>query len=192
MSKVISIPNGSILNCFLPKKKGSLKRFIMNAEAKLIQKQEGFEKLLNHTALIEYDGTNVLIWEASVIRGVAPTDLDLYSDDAVFFITHGDKIEGSQALSRLKKQSGKKYDVKSWVTYLKYIVSGKWTGKTSFSEYSKKWYCSELVDYSCELSETPYKSTPNHVYKYTKHNEIWSGTYLDLRYGLINGTIKIK
>lgn len=189
---MIIIPQGAILNCYLPKKKGSLKRAVMNIEANLIQKSEGFEKLLNHTAVIEQTHSSVLIWEATVNRGVAPTELSRYAQDVVLIITHNTIRGNIEGLAFIKSQSGVKYDVKSWFVYLRYLVSGKWTGKTSFEEYSKKWYCSEIVDAGYKLSDTPYKSTPNHIYSYTKHNEIWSGTYADLVYGLKNQTIKIK
>lgn len=191
MDNPIIIPNGAILNCYLPKKKGSLKRAIMNAEAKLIQKRLGFEKLLNHTAMIERIGSHHLVWEASVIRGVSPTELSLYSDDAVFIITTSD-LSGETALLRLKSQSGKSYDVGSWWDYAKFLVSGRWKGDTEFKDYSKKWFCSEVVDYANDLSQNPFQSTPNHVYRYTKQNEVWSGTYADLVYGLKMGTIQIK
>lgn len=190
MTDQIKIPSGAILNCYLPKKKGSIKRSIMNLEAKIIKKKFGFEKLLNHTAVIEKSKDNVLIWEATVFRGVAPTELSLYNEDCVFIITQALE-KGSTILERIKSQSGKSYDVKSWFTYLRFIVSGKWAKKQTFAEYSKKWFCSEIVDYAAQLSETPERSTPNHVYQFTKHNELWSGTYADLRYGIKTSSILI-
>lgn len=191
MSNKLVIPNGAILNVFLPKKKGSLKRRIMNIEAKLVKKFFGFERLLNHTAMLEQTPDNLLVWEARVLGGVSATHIENYAKDAFFFITHNN-IEGNLALSRVKSQAGKSYDVRSWYVYLRYIISRKWKGDTTFEEYSKKWFCSELVDYAHMISETPEKSTPNHVYKDTRHNEIWAGTYADFIYQLNNGAITIK
>lgn len=193
MNNLVHIPNGAILNCYLPKRKGSLKRSIMNIEAKIIQRHHGFSELLNHTAMIEKtESGTVLVWESSVGRGVGPVELSLYDQDAVFIITHGDSITGAEALHRLKEQSGKDYDVKSWGVYLRFLVSGKWAGGTSYAEYSHKWFCSELVDNSWRLSETPYQSTPNHVYHYTAHNTKWIGTYTDLVYQLKKQTLIIQ
>lgn len=191
MTQAVHIPNGAILNCYLPKKRGSLKRAIMNAEAQLIKKKFGFEKLLNHTALIERQNKNVLIWEASVKRGIAPTELSLYTSDAFFIITTGTYVEGSQAMDTIKSQSGVPYDFRSWLTYLKYIISGDWDQETNYKQYSKKWFCSEIVDEAHKLSSEPFKSTPNHVYNFTRSNEIWSGTYNDLVYGIKQGSIKV-
>lgn len=190
----VVIPSGAILNCYMPKKRFSLKRTIMNLQAQLVRKLEGFDTLLNHTATIERDGDAVLIWEATAGRGVAPTEISRYSADAFFYITLPDnwtESEGKKALNKIKLESSVKYDFPSWVIYLKYLVSGKWTGSTSYKDYSKRWYCSEVIDHSFGLTPTPWRSTPNHVYRATKQNEIWYGSYVDLVFGLKRGNIKV-
>lgn len=164
----------------------------MNIEAAIIKKKYGFSKLLNHTAMIEKTENNILIWEATVNRGVAPTALHLYENDVVFIITSSPFQKPSRALEILKNESGKGYDVKSWFVYFKYLVSGKWSGGTSYSDYSKRWFCSEIVDDANSLSPTPWYSTPNHVYEYTKDNEHWSGTIEQFKAGLNNNSIIIQ
>lgn len=133
----------------------------------------------------------VLIWEAAVIGGVKPTELSLYSKDAMFYITYGDNQDNEIALDRIKAQSGKGYDVKSWGVYLKYLFTGKWKGGTSYEEYSKKWYCSELVDEAWSITQKPWYSTPNHVYRETSHNLLWKGNCVEFTNQLKNGGLKI-
>lgn len=192
MSKPILIPTGSILNCFLPPKKGNLKRIIMNAEAQLLHNKMGGE-LLNHTAVIEKSGANILIWEASVIRGVCPTELTLYTPDCVFIITRPNmESDLKLGLERLKSQSGKRYDFKSWFTYLRFFITNRWKGETTEGKYSEQWFCSELVDWAYDLSNESYKATPNHVYERTKQNELWRGNYAQLRSAISKGEILIR
>jgi hypothetical protein len=185
---VLTIPQGAILNCYLPKKAGSLKRFIMNVEAFIIKRKTGSTELLNHTAIIEKTKGVVLIWEASVTKGVCPVAIDLYDEDVQFIITSSaNNIEG---LDRVKSQSGKKYDIKSWFQYAKFLVTHKWKGATSEQEYSKQWFCSELIYWANYLGADVEKATPNHVYDKTKHTEHWRGTSAQLQELVVTNQIK--
>lgn len=191
--KSIKIPSGSIINVNAPNKKGSLKRWIMNAESRLVRKRYRFEELLNHTAIIEKDGSNILIWEAKVIGGVSATAIAQYPEDLDIIIT-GVQSEKNRrtGLSRFKAEAGKKYDFKSWWKHLWYIITGKWKGDTDFNHYSKEWFCSELTDHSFELTQTPYLSTPNHIYEATKHNQYWRGKFSEFVELINTGKIIIE
>lgn len=191
MKQPINIPSGAIMNVFLPKKKKSLKRWIMNLESKVVKKRYNFTEELNHTAVIERDGDNILLWEAKVIGGVSATHLDQYSQDAEFIITIPPmwRVGG---LSWIKSQSGINYDFKAWFQHLRYIITGKWKGQVQEEQYSKEWFCSELVDRAFQITETPYLSTPNHIYAATKQSEVWRGTYSEFVDQLNSNQIKIN
>lgn len=179
----INIPNGAILNFYLPKKRGNLKRWIMNLEAKVIKRKYGFSKLLNHTGIIEITSNNVLIWEASVFSGVRPINLELYEDDAHVTITTAKKphhFTPKRALSFFEAESGKKYDIKSWSVYLKYLLTGRWKGGTTPAEYSKLWFCSEITA-ACYNMKEAWKATPNHVFAETNDSIVWEGTIKELK-----------
>lgn len=179
----VNIPNGAIINCLLPKKRGNLKRWIMNLEARVIKKKFGFSTLLNHTAVMEITPHAVLIWEASVFSGVRPINLELYEDDAEVIITKATKphhYSPKTALKFFEKEAGKKYDVKSWGVYLKYLITGRWKGGTTAAEYSKLWFCSEIAA-ACYNMKEPYKATPNHVFAETNDQILWKGTIKELK-----------
>lgn len=176
---IIKINQGAILNCLVPKKAGSIKRFIMNLEASIMKRTLSVTELLNHTAVIEKTNGCWLIWEASVTKGVCPVNLDLYDDDVQLIITR--HVNNREGLEKIKTQAGKRYDIKSWFYYANFLVTHKWKGSTTEQEYSKQWYCSELVYWANSLGEDVPKATPNHVYEKTKIETIWRGSVSELK-----------
>lgn len=170
------IVSGDILNCYLPRRSGSLKRLIMNVQASIFAKKYGVK--LNHTAMIEVLPEGALVWEASLKGGVRPVLLSEYDIDALITITR--PMQPDKAMFRMKAQTGKKYDFRSWLTYLNYLFTGKWNGKKDIESYSSRWFCSELVDHCAQISTEPWFSTPNHIYHATKDFTVWAGTLPEL------------